>query len=139
MFNLFTATTGMVHALLPYVVLPVYAVMRGIDPSYVDAARSLGGSPWRSFRHVYLPLTMPGLVTAIILTFILALGFFVTPVILGGTDEFTIAGLIQLQMQQRLDWGLGGALSITLLVITSAMVYVYQRRYGLDRLIGGFR
>lgn len=137
MFNLFTATSGMVHALLPFVVLPVLAVMRGIDGAYVDAARSLGGSPWQAFRYVYLPLTMPGLVTAIILTFILSLGFFVTPVILGGLDEFTIAGLIQLQMQRRLEWGLGGALSIVLLVMTAAVVYIYQRRYGLDRLLGG--
>ena len=137
MFNLFTAVSGMVHALLPFVVLPCLAVMRGIDRAYVDAARSLGGSPLQAFRHVYLPLTMPGLVTAIILTFILSLGFFVTPVILGGIDEFTIAGLIQLQMQRRLDWGLGGALSIVLLVMTAAVVYLYQRRYGLDRLLGG--
>jgi len=137
MFNLFTATSGMVHALLPFVVLPCLAVMRGIDASYVNAARSLGGSPWQAFRHIYLPLSMPGLVTAVILTFILALGFFVTPVILGGIDEFTIAGLIALQMQQRLEWGLGGALSIVLLVMTAVLVYAYQRRYGLDRLLGG--
>lgn len=136
MFNLFTATTGMVHALLPFVILPCLAVMRGIDPMYVAAARSLGSTPLRAFRHVYLPLSMPGLVTAVILTFILALGFFVTPVILGGLDEFTIAGLIQLQMQRRLEWGLGGALSVVLLAFTAAIVYLYQRRYGLDRLLG---
>jgi ABC-type spermidine/putrescine transport system permease subunit I len=137
MFNLFTAVTGMVHALLPFVVLPCLAVMRGIDPSYVAAARSLGSGPLQAFRHVYLPMSFPGLVTAVILTFILSLGFFVTPVILGGLDEFTIAGLIQLQMQRRLEWGLGSALAVTLLVFTGIIVYLYQRRYGLDRLLGG--
>lgn len=139
MFNGFTAVTGMVHALLPFVILPCVAVMRGIDVSLTDAAKSLGASPWRAFRHVYFPLTKPGVVTAVILTFILALGFFVTPVILGGVHEFTIAGLIQLQMQRTLDWGLGGALSVTLLAGTSVVVYAYQRRYGLDRLLAGGR
>ena len=88
---------------------------------------------------MYFPLAKPGLVTATILTFILALGFFVTPVVLGGTTEFTVAGLIQLQMQRTLNWGLGGALSVVLLVFTGVIVYLYQRRYGLDRLIGGGR
>jgi putative spermidine/putrescine transport system permease protein len=139
MFNAFTAISGMVHALLPFVILPCLAVMRGIDRSYTDAAKSLGASPWRAFRHVYFPMAKPGLVTATILTFILALGFFVTPVVLGGTSEFTIAGLIQLQMQRTLNWGLGGALSVMLLGFTGVIVYLYQRRYGLDRLLGGGR
>jgi putative spermidine/putrescine transport system permease protein len=137
MFNLFTAVSGMVHALLPFVILPCLAVMRGIDRSLADAAKSLGASPWQAFRHVFFPLSKPGLATATILTFILALGFFVTPVVLGGTTEFTIAGLIQLQMQRTLNWGLGGALSVVLLLVTSVIVYAYQRRYGLDRLFGG--
>ncbi len=139
MFNAFTAISGMVHALLPFVILPCLAVMRGIDRDYTDAAKSLGATPWRAFRHVYFPLAKPGLVTATILTFILALGFFVTPVVLGGTTEFTVAGLIQLQMQRTLNWGLGGALSVVLLVFTGVIVYLYQRRYGFDRLIGGGR
>jgi putative spermidine/putrescine transport system permease protein len=139
MFNTFTAVSGMVHALLPFVILPCLAVMRGIDRSLPNAAKSLGATPWQAFRHVYFPLSKPGLATATILTFILALGFFVTPVVLGGTSEFTIAGLIQLQMQRTLDWGLGGALSVMLLGVTGVIVYVYQRRYGLDRLFGGGR
>lgn len=136
MFNLFTATSGMVHALLPFVVLPCVAVMKGIDGSLTEAATSLGASRWKAFRMIYFPLSRPGLITGIILTFVLSLGFFVTPVILGGTDEFTIAGLIQLQMQKTLNWGLGGALSVILLLFTGTTVYLYQRRYGLDRLIG---
>jgi len=139
MFNTFTAVSGMTHALLPFVILPCVAVMRGIDPSLTNAAKSLGATPWKAFRHVYFPLTKPGVVTAVILTFILALGFFVTPVILGGVTEFTIAGLIQLQMQKTLNWGLGGALSITLLAFTATIVYLYQRRYGLDKLLAGGR
>lgn len=137
MFNAFTAITGMVHALMPFVILPCYAVMRNIQPELSDAARSLGASPTRAFWRVYFPLTTPGLVTAVILTFVLGLGFFVTPVILGGVDEFTIAGLIQLQMQGTLNWSLGGALSILLLATTGLIVYLYQRRYGLDQLLGG--
>jgi ABC-type spermidine/putrescine transport system permease subunit I len=139
LFNLFSVVVGMVQALLPFVVLPCYAVMRNMDRSLVPAARSLGAGPFRAFRTVYLPMSAPGLVTGIALCFILAIGFVVTPLILGGTNEYTIGALITVQMRQPLNWGLGSALAITLLVTTAVIVYAYQRRYGLDRLLGGVR
>src|SRR5262249_30991054 len=119
LFNLFAVLVGMVHALLPFVILPTLAVMRGIDSSLVRAARSLGASPWEAFRYVYFPLTLPGLVTGALLVFILSLGFYVTPSVLGGTGEITIAMLIATQMQVTLDWGLGTALSVVLLAIAA--------------------
>ena len=139
MYNIFPVLLGMVQALLPFMVLPCYAVMRGIDPSLVPAAHSLGASGRQSFRTIYFPLSKPGLITGITLTFILAMGFVVTPLILGGTSEYTIGALITITMRQELNWGLGSALAVTLLVFTSVVVYVYQRRYGLDKLLGGLR
>jgi putative spermidine/putrescine transport system permease protein len=139
MFNLFAVVVGMVQALLPFVVLPCYAVMRGIDRTLVPAALSMGASHWRAFTTVYFPMSKPGIVTGIALTFILAIGFFVTPLILGGTNEYTIGALIAEQMQQPLNWGLGSALAVTLLIMASVLVYLYQRRYGLERLLGGVR
>lgn len=139
LFNLFAVVVGMVQALLPFVVLPCYAVMRNLDRSLVPAARSLGAKPFRAFWTVYLPMSAPGLVTGVALCFILAIGFVVTPLILGGTNEYTIGALITVQMRQPLNWGLGSALAITLLVTTAIVVYQYQRRYGLDRLLGGVR
>jgi ABC-type spermidine/putrescine transport system permease subunit I len=139
MYNLFPVLLGMVQALLPFMVLPCYAVMRGIDPSLVPAAHSLGASGRQSFWTIYFPLSRPGLITGITLTFILAMGFVVTPLILGGPTEYTIGALITVQMRQELNWGVGSALALTLLVVTSVLVYVYQRRYGLDTLLGGVR
>jgi len=139
LYNIFPVLLGMTQALLPFMVLPTYAIMRGIDPSLVPAAHSLGATGRQSFRTIYFPLSMPGLITSITLTFILAMGFVVTPLILGGPTEYTIGALITVQMRQELNWGLGSALAITLLVATSTIVYVYQRRYGLDRLLGGIR
>ena len=137
LFNLFAVTIGMVHALLPFVILPLVAVMRGVEPSLVPAARSLGAGAWDAFWRVFFPLTVPGLATGALLVFILSLGFFVTPSVLGNTSEITIAMLIATQMQVTLDWGLGAALAVLLLVLAAAVVYLYQRRYGLDRLLGG--
>ncbi len=136
MFTTTPVVLGMVQALLPFMVLTCFAVMRGIEPELVRAATSMGASPRRAFRTVYLPLSMPGLMTGFVLVFILSMGFFVTPVILGGLKEYTIAGLITLQMQQAMNWGLGSALAITLLVAVGGLIYVYQRHYDLNRLLG---
>lgn len=136
MYTTTPVVLGMVQALLPFMVLTCYAVMRNIDHGLVTAAESMGARPSRAFRTIYLPLSMPGVLTGIVLVFILAMGFFVTPVILGGLKEYTIAGLITLQMQQVMNWGLGSALAITLLVAVGLLVYLYQRRFSLDRLLG---
>jgi ABC-type spermidine/putrescine transport system permease subunit I len=136
MYTTTPVVLGMVQALLPFMVLTCYAVMRTIDRDLVTAAQSMGARPARAFRTVYLPLSMPGVLTGVVLVFILSMGFFVTPVILGGLKEYTIAGLITLQMQQVMNWGLGSALAITLLAAVGLLVYVYQRRFSIDRLLG---
>lgn len=118
---------GMSHVLLPFMVLPLYAVMARIDASYMRAASSLGAPPIRSFLRVYLPLTRPGLLNGATLVFVLGLGYFVVPALLGGPQETMIAQLIQSQIADFGDWGLAGALSVVLLAGVGA-VFALMRR-----------
>lgn len=109
---------GMVHVLMPYMVFPVYAVMQRTDPNLMHAAYGLGAPGWRAFLRVYLPLTMPGVLSGASLVFILSMGFFITPVLLGGGRVMMIAVLIEQQVREFLNWEFAGALSATLLVFT---------------------
>jgi putative spermidine/putrescine transport system permease protein len=106
---------GMVHILLPFMVLPLYSVMTRIDAAYMHAASSLGASPVRSFWRIYLPLSRPGIVNGAVLVFILGLGYFITPALLGGPRDTMIAQLIQSQIAEFGEWGMAGALSVVLL------------------------
>jgi putative spermidine/putrescine transport system permease protein len=118
---------SMSHVLLPFMVLPLYAVMVRIDPSYMKAAASLGGTPIRSFLRVYLPVTQHGLLNGATLVFVLGLGYFIVPVLLGGPREVMIAQLIHAQIAEFGDWGLAGALSV-LLLCGVAVVFGLARR-----------
>jgi putative spermidine/putrescine transport system permease protein len=111
---------GMSHVLLPFMVLPLYAVMARIDSSYMKAAASLGAPPVRSFIRIYLPLTRAGLLNGATLVFVLGLGYFVVPALLGGAGETMIAQLIQSQVSDFGNWGLAGALSVVLLAAVAA-------------------
>lgn len=124
-FNFTGTVIGMVHYLLPPMVLILFSVMRAIDLRLVEAAQSLGADPWRSFRRVFLPLSMPGVRAATTLIFILGLGFFVTPALLGGRKEITIAMLIDTQFTELLHWGFGSALAVVLLTVTLLGLTVY--------------
>jgi len=106
---------GMAHILLPFMVLPLYSVMTRIDGAYMNAAASLGASPVRSFRRIYLPLSRPGIVNGSVLVFILGLGYFITPALLGGPQDTMIAQLIQSQVAEFGQWGMAGALAVVLL------------------------
>src|SRR5262245_57676034 len=127
LYNRLGVTIGMVHVLLPFMVLPVYSVMRGIDVDLLKAAQNLGASRFQSFLRVYLPLSLPGLVTGCLLVFVTALGFFVTPALLGGRGDMMIAMLIDTQVSQLLDWGLGAALAVVLFAATAGILLLVQR------------
>ncbi len=126
MFNRTGVLIGMVQIMLPFMVFPLYSVMSRIDHSYVQAAANLGARPLKSFFRVYLPLSMPGVITGSMLVFIISLGYFITPALLGGRKDVMIAQLIQQQISDFGNWALASALAVILLVGTGlifAVVY----------------
>lgn len=136
---LFTTTAtmvGLVHILLPYMILALYSVMTKIDGNLGRAALSLGATPFKSFAKVYFPLTLPGLVNGCVLVFIFCLGFYVTPALLGSPSDLMVAGLIAAEVQDLLQWGLASAMAMLLLFITVTLLLIYDRLIGLDRLWG---
>lgn len=130
---------GMTQVMLPYMVLPIAAVMEGIDRALLQAARSLGASPWNTFLRVFLPLTLPGVFAGCLLVFIISLGFFVIPALLGGTRDILLAQLIEFNVNTVLNWGFAAALSTVLLVTTLTVYLLAQRWLRLDVLWHGMR
>lgn len=125
LYNRTGVLIGMVHILLPFLVLPVTSVLLRIDPIYAKAASSLGASPVRSFLRVYLPLSLPGVISGTVLVFVLGLGYYITPALLGGPSELMIAQLIEMQVADFGNWGLAGALAVVLFtgtVVTFALL-----------------
>ena len=118
---------GMVHVLLPYMVLPIYGAVRRVDPSLVSAAEGLGASNARIFRRVYLPLTLPGIFAGAVIVFVLSHGFYITPALLGGGRVIMLAVMIEQHVHQTLNWPFAAALSASLLVVTLAVYAVAQR------------
>lgn len=138
LFNAPAVYIGTTHIMLPFMILPLYSVMRSIDPRLTQAAMSMGASPWRAFRTVFFPLSMPGVVSGSLLVFVLATGFFVTPSILGSENETMIAMLIETEARRSLNWGMAAALAVALLASTGVILVIYDRLFGLDRLqVGG--
>jgi len=127
---------AMVHVMLPYAILTLYANMRGIDAGLVAAARSLGASRFQAFRLVFLPLTRPGLIGAGTLVFILSLGFFVTPALLGGGKVLMVAEYVAVQINDTLRWGLGTMLAATLMIAVLAGLWLMSRVVDVRRLFG---
>jgi putative spermidine/putrescine transport system permease protein len=136
LFTSFSSTLGMTHILLPYMVLALYGVMRKIDPSYLRAAESLGARPIAGFRHVFLPLSLPGVVNGAVLVFTMCLGFYITPILLGTPKDMMISQLISQQIEDLLAWGFASAIAVVLLAATLVLLGVYNRFAGLDRLWG---
>jgi putative spermidine/putrescine transport system permease protein len=127
---------GMVHALMPIAVLTMVTVMRTIDANLVGAASTLGARGGQAFWRVYLPLTMPGVAAGALLVFVLALGFFITPALLGSGKEILIAQVIIEQIEQLLNWGFAGAVSVLFLCATLAVIFLYERAFGRSMLMG---
>lgn len=126
-YNRIGVIVGMVHILLPFMVLPLYSVLTRIDPSYSSAAASLGAPPMRNFLRVYLPLSLPGVLTGTVLVFVIGLGYYITPALLGGPGDTMIAQLIEAQVAEFGRWGLAGALGVVLLLGTSVTFVLVQR------------
>jgi putative spermidine/putrescine transport system permease protein len=121
---------GMVHFLIPFAVFPIASSMRGLDERVLMAARGMGASRGRIFWQVFLPMTLPGVVGAALLAFVFALGFFVTPAILGGGRSVMVAELVYLRIFQSPDWGLAAAVSVILMVAVSGFLAALMRRFG---------
>jgi putative spermidine/putrescine transport system permease protein len=130
---------GMVHILLPFFILPAYSVMARIDNDLLKAAAIMGASPARAFVEVFLPLSLPGIIGGGLLVFIQALGFFVTPALLGGPQDTMISMLIELQISQLLNWGFAAALSTVLLIATLGGFMLLTRVVRVSVLWGGTR
>jgi ABC-type spermidine/putrescine transport system permease subunit I len=134
----FTGTAiGMVHIMLPFMVLPLYATMRSINRDYTRAAANLGASPVQAFWHVFVPLSLPGLFAGIIIVFVLCLGFYVTPALLGGGRVMMWSMQIERNVTYHSDWGAASALGVVLLAMTLAILWGLGRLIGFDRIVGG--
>jgi putative spermidine/putrescine transport system permease protein len=127
---------GMSHILLPFMVLPMYAVMRRIDPEFGRAAANLGATPRSAFLRVFVPLSLPGVLAGCLLVFVLALGFYITPALLGGLRDQMISQLIVDEVQQALDWGSASAMAVLLMAITFAVLFVASRFVHLRDVFG---
>jgi putative spermidine/putrescine transport system permease protein len=127
---------GMSHILLPFMVLPIWAVLRRIDPEFSRAAANLGASPATAFRRVVLPLSLPGVLAGCLLVFVLALGFYITPALLGGPRDQMISQLIVEQVQRTLDWGFAAAMSVLLMAFTLAILFVASRAVRVQDVFG---
>jgi putative spermidine/putrescine transport system permease protein len=133
MYNMTGTIIVMTHVLLPFMVLPLYSVMRVIPPSYARAARSLGATSWTTFRRIYLPQTLPGIAAGSLLVFILAVGYYITPALVGGADGQLISNLISFHMNKA-NWSMAAALAAILLVLVLVLYWLYDRLIGIDRL-----
>lgn len=134
LYTQFATVIAMTHILLPFMILPLYSVMKGIDPSYVRAALSLGSKPFSAFWRVYLPQTLPGLSAGALLVFIISVGYYITPALVGGTDGQMISNLIAFHMQQSNNWGLAAALGSLLLALILALYWIYDRLVGASNI-----
>jgi putative spermidine/putrescine transport system permease protein len=133
MYSMTGTIVAMTHVLLPFMILPLYSVMKVIPPSYVRAARSLGATSWTTFRRIYLPQTLPGIGAGSLLVFILAVGYYITPALVGGADGQLISNLISFHMSKS-NWSLAAALAAMLLIAILALYWIYDRLIGIDRL-----
>ena len=134
MYNNLGVHIGMVQVLLPFMILPLLSAMRSIDQTKLRAAEILGANPIRVFLHVYLPLSMPGVSAGVLLVFITAAGFYVTPALLGGDRNAMVAVLIEQHVTRTLNWPLASALATILLLISVALYLIYER---VSRRAGG--
>ena len=133
-YNMTGTLVAMTQVLLPFMVLPLYSVMKTIPPVYLRAASSMGARPFTGFWRVYLPMTMPGVAAGALLVFILAVGYYITPALVGGPSGQLISNLIAYHVQQSLNWGLAAALSAVLLAAVIVLYLVFNKVAGADRL-----
>jgi putative spermidine/putrescine transport system permease protein len=124
----------MTHVLLPFMIMPLIASMKAIPPTYLRAAISLGAHPAIAFLRVYLPLTLPGMTAGALLVFIMALGYYITPSLVGGADDQMLSYFIAFFTNSSANWGLAAALSVLLLGTTLILYAVYSRLAGMGQI-----
>ena len=134
LYTSFATIVAMTHILLPFMVLPLYSVMRGIDPSYMRAAMSMGSPPLPAFLRIYLPMSLPGLSAGALLVFIISVGYYITPALVGGTDGQMISNIIAFHMQQSNNWELAAALGSLLLALILLLYWAYDRFVGASNI-----
>ena len=137
LYNQSTVILGLVHFLLPFMVLNIFVSLDGIDTNLEDAASSLGATRWQGFLQVTLPLSLPGLAAGGLLCFVLSAGTYITPVILGGPRDAMFANLVYEAIIRQLNWPLGSALSLLLLIVLGVLVLIYNRYLGMAQLAKG--
>jgi len=130
---------GMTHILLPYMIISLFSVMKGIDLELLKAARNLGASSFKAFLNVFFPLSLPGVAGGSLMVFVMGLGFFVTPALLGGPQDVVISVLIENQVTYILNWGFAFAIAVVLCILALVMVYFYNRYMGILKVVGGER
>ena len=134
LFNRFAVFIAMTHVLLPFMVLPLYAIMKTIPPVHTRAALSLGATPAVAFWRVYAPQTLPGAGAGVLMVFIQALGYFITPALVGGPDDQMLSYFVSFYATKTINWGMAGALSLLLMAATLLLYYLYDRLVGIDRI-----
>lgn len=135
-FNRVGTILAMTHIQLPLTLLPIYSVMKTVSPSYVRAARSLGAGPFYAFWKVYFPLTLPGISAGCLLTFILCLGYYITPALVGGPADQMVSSFVAYYTSEELNWGMASALGVVLLTATLLLYYVFNKLVGVERIMG---
>lgn len=136
LYNTFSVTIGMIHFLLPFMIFALHSAMTGIDKDLIKAAYNLGASPYKAFIKIFFPLSLPGVGAGCLIVFILSLGFFVTPALLGGRKDLVISMLIENQVNVQLNWPFASALGFALLVITLILFSIANRFFGVSRIWG---
>lgn len=134
MNNTLAVYIGMTHVLLPYMILSLYPVLASIDGNYVKAAMNLGANSWQAFFKVYVPLSMQGVSAGSILVFVMAIGYFITPSLLGGSNTIMISQLIQVQVSRLLNWNFSSAVSMVLLLVSLLILFVSKKIMKIEKL-----
>lgn len=134
MYNFTGTIIVMTQILLPFMILPIYSVMKGISPAYMKAAQNLGATPALAFRKVYMPLTLPGVGAGVLLVFIVAIGYYITPELVGGKDGQLIGNQIAYHLRSSLNWGLASAMGAILLIGILTLYWVYDKLVGIDNM-----
>lgn len=132
--NLIGVTIGMTYIMLPFVILPLVGVIRGIDPATLRAAALCGANSWQCFTRVLLPLSLPGIVAGALMVFVMSLGYYVTPALLGGTANMMLAEMVAQFVQSLVNWGMGGAAAFVLLTVTLILYGIQLRFFAAGRM-----
>ena len=134
MYNFNGTVIVMTQILLPFMILPIFSVMKTIPPSYMKAAQNLGATPTLAFIRVYMPQTIPGIGAGCILVFIVAIGYYITPELVGGKDGRLIGNMVAYHMQRSLNWGLAAAMGTILLIVILVLYWIYDKIIGIDNM-----